>query len=175
MDRKGIILKWGLIGGVLSIIIGLIAYLLNMTDSKLVQYLSILIMLGAIVFAHFEYRDKLNNGFAKFGELFRVGFLVSLVISFISLIWFYLYVSFLDTDLIARTLSKVESDMVERGLSGEGLDQALNMTKKFMTPLYMSLTGFFYAAILGLVVTLVSALIIRNENPMPNTQTETED
>ena len=37
------------------------------------------------------------------------------------------------------------------------------MTKKFMTPLYMSIMGFFSTAILGLIVTLVSAFLLKKE------------
>lgn len=175
MNRNGVILKWGLIGGMASVIIGIIAYLLNMQDSKITQYLSVLIMLGAIVFAHFEFRDKINNGNAKFGELFRVGFLVSLVIAVISMIWFYFYVSFIDTDLVLRTLSKAEADMVERSLSEDDIKVAMKMTKKFVTPIYMTLIGFFYTAILGLIVTLVSALVVKNDKKETLVQNETEN
>ena len=143
MSRNSLILKWGLIGGMVTVIVGILAYFLNLQDTKINQYLGVLIMLAAIVLAHFEFRDKINNGNAKFGELFRIGILVSLIIATISMIWFYVFVNFIDMDLIRRTLNTAEADMIERGLSENDLKVAMEMTKKFMTPIYMTLMGFF--------------------------------
>lgn len=175
MSRNSLVFKWGLIGGMVSIIVGILAYLLNLQDSKMIQYLSVLIMLACVVFSHFEFRDKLNNGRATFGELFRVGFLVSLVIALISMIWFYIFVNFIDTDLVFRTLNKAEADMVARELSAAEVEKAMEITKKFVTPIYMTLIGFFYTAILGLIVTLVSALVVKNDIQEPLELNETEN
>lgn len=163
MNQNQIILKWGVVGAMLSIILGVVFYLLNMSESKILQYIGVLIMLSAVVLAHFEFRDKLNNGHAEFSDLFKIGLKVSLIIAFFGAVWSFIYFQYIDTEFIAKTLLKTEIQLEEKGLNEIDIKTAMNMTKKFMTPLYMSIMGFFSTAILGLIVTLVSAFLLKKE------------
>lgn len=163
--NENISVKWGAIGGLITVAFGVLSYLLNLTESKSMQYMGVLILLAVVIFALFEYRDKENGGFARLGELLKVGVLTILIIAVVSAIWNYVFVTFLDTDFIRRTLLQTEIQMENEGLPEEQIKQAMKMTKMLMTPFYMAIISFFSTAILGSIVSLVGALILKKERP----------
>ena len=55
-------LRFGLIGGIVSIIISLVFFLLQMTESQISKYLGYAILILVIVLAIQHYRDKVSGG-----------------------------------------------------------------------------------------------------------------
>jgi len=165
METKNIIIKWGLIGGAVSIISSLVSYLLGMSDNKLMQYVGLIMILAIIVMAMFEQRSKIGNGFACFSDLFKVGLLVGLIIAVFSAIWSIVYFNYIDTEFMGRLLLKTEIELENQGLSDKDIKNAMEMTKKFMTPVYMMIMGFASTLITSGFVSLVSALVIKNNKP----------
>lgn len=166
MSTKNIIIKWGLIGGTISVIMSLLAYLIGMADSKIFQYMSVLLMVALIIMSLNEYRDKIGSGFASFDELFKVGLLIGLIVGVISVLWFYIYISFIDVDMIPRLLLKTELELETQGLPDKDIKMAMNITKKFMTPFYMSVISIASTLFVSGIIALISALIIKNEKPI---------
>lgn len=165
MSTKSIIIKWGLIGGIVTIIMSLLSYLLGLSDSKIMQYIGVILMIAIIVLALFEYRDKLNSGFASFGDLVKVGLLIGLIIAIISAVWSFIYLSFIDTEFIARTLLKTEIALESKGISDREIKNAMEIAGKITNPLYMSIMGIASTLIISGIISFVSALIIKNEKP----------
>lgn len=165
MSTKDIILKWGLIGGVATIIVSLLSYLLDLSDSKMIQYASVILMLAIIVLGLFEYRDKLGGGFASFGSLFKVGLMIGLIIAVISVVWSYVYMNFIDTELLGRILLKTEIDMESRGMSDGDVRIAMEYTKKFMQPGYMAVVSLASSLFMSALISVISALVIKNNKP----------
>jgi len=175
MSTKSIIIKWGLIGGLITIIVGLLSsYLLGMYNSKMIQYVEILLMIAILVFGLFEYRDKLNGGFASFKELFKVGLMIGLVFAIISTIWSLIYINFIDTELIARTLLQTEIKLEAQGLSDKVIKDTLKISAKMMKPAYMAIMGIASTLIISSIISLVSALVIKNEKPFVSLDTDNE-
>ena len=165
MSPKSIIIKWGLIGGAVAVIMGLLSYLLGMADSKILQYVGVVLMIAVIVLGLFDYRDKYGSGFATFGELLKVGLMIGLIMAVISAVWSVIYINFLDTGFIERTLLKTQIELESKGLSDKEIKKAMEITKKIMTPFYMTIMGVASTLITSGIISLVSALVIKNEKP----------
>ncbi len=165
MSTQSIVIKWGLIGGMVSIIIGLITYLLGLSDSNYFKYLGIIAMVAVVILGLFEYRDKLNGGFASFSDLFKVGLLIGLLITVISSIWSLIYMNFIDTEMISNILLQTEINLESKGMSDKEIKQAMEITKKFMTPISMFIMGFASSLLVSGLVSLVSAIVIKNPKP----------
>tara|TARA_B110000908_G_C9988042_1_gene328483 strand:+ start:60 stop:572 length:513 start_codon:yes stop_codon:yes gene_type:complete len=165
MSTKDIILKWGLIGGTATIILGLLSYLLAMSDSKIMQYAGVVLMLAVIVLGLFEYRDKLGGGFASFGELFKIGLMIGLIISVVSVIWSYIYMNFIDPELMGRILLKTEIELESRAMSDQDVKIAMEYTKKFMQPTYMAVVSLASTLFMSSIISVISALVIKNNKP----------
>jgi hypothetical protein len=137
-------------------------------SSMVIGYLGMLISFSFIFVAIKSYRDKQNNGVISFGKAFSMGLLISLIAStFYVIAWAIVYSNFLP-DYMDRYCAAMTEQM-KASLSGSALQAEiaeLNKTKQmYATPLGFTL--FTYAEILpvGLLVSLIAALILKRKSP----------
>jgi hypothetical protein len=133
----------------------------------IVGYLAMLIGFSMIFVAIKNYRDKYNNGFISFGRAFKIGFLISLIASTIYVLVWGIEFNFFMPDFMERYIGHIEQQARTSANSAELQREAAEMAKykdMYKNPVFFAL--FTYAEILpvGLLVTLVSALILRRRN-----------
>ena len=77
---KSTILQFGTMLGVISVVFGLMIYFLDMhyTQETSIGIVSIVISLGVIVLAQYNYRNE-NGGFLSLGEALKIGLGVALI------------------------------------------------------------------------------------------------
>jgi hypothetical protein len=153
----------GLIVGLAMIIYSVILYILGMTENQTAEWGSYIILIIGIVITTKSFRDKANNGFLTYGKGFTYGLVISIVASVLVAIYSFLYLKMIDPDAIQRALIMAEETMIERGLPDEQIEQAMNITKRMMTPLFMTLTSLLWTAIVGIVASLIIAAIFKKE------------
>lgn len=158
-------LKWGLLGGIASATIGLILFMLNIDSSSWISYVSIVILIAVIIAGSYEYRDKLAGGFANFKQLLGFAMKITLVYALFTSFWSIAYMEFIDTELLGRMLLETEISLENQGLSDEQIDQTMDLTEKMMQAPYFFLVSMFNTALLGLLISLLSSLILRKEKP----------
>jgi len=117
-------------------------------------------MFAGILMGMRQFRDKVNGGFGSFGDLYKVGIMMVLVIAAISTVYFIIFLQ-LTPGFIDRIRQQAQADMVNRGMSSDQIDMAMKMTEKFTTPTLMIIFGFignlFFGAILGLLAAGISS------------------
>lgn len=158
-------LKWGLLGGIASATIGLILFMLNIDSSSWISYVSIVILIAVIIAGSYEYRDKLAGGFANFKQLLGFAMKITLIYALFTSFWSIAYMEFIDTELLGRMLLETEISLENQGLSDEQIDQTMDLTKKMMQAPFFFLVSMFNTALLGLLISLLSSLIIRKDKP----------
>lgn len=161
-------LKFGLISAVSGIIWTLIMYLteLDKSDySKPLGWLMILFYLAFVVLAVKETRDT-NNGYISFGEAFKTGFFTMMIGAVIGTIYFYIHVSFVDTNFIDHIFEQSRAEMMKQpNMTEEQIEQALKFTAMFMTPGVMAFFGLLMNLIGGLIGSLIVAAIMKKDPP----------
>ena len=95
----------------------------------------------------------------KFGDYFSNGLIISLILSIISILYFYLYVSIIDPDFIDNLLELQSKEMYKKGLSEEQIEIALKYSKNFMSPTIMMIISFFTTIIFGLLISLIASVV----------------
>lgn len=165
MSTRDIIIKWGLIGGAFTVILGLLSYLLGFSDSKMIQYAGVILLLAVIVLGLFDYRDKLGGGFASFGSLFKVGLMIGLIIAIISVVWNYIYMNFIDTELISRLLLEREIALESSGMSEKDIKYTMEYVEKLLQPGYMIVMSLASTLFMSAIISAISALVIKNNKP----------
>lgn len=104
-----------------------------------------------------------------YGTAVGAGALISLVASFLSSVFAYVYYAFINpafTDLMVQAqLAKMEA----RGMSGDQLEKAETMTKWMMSAGPASVMAFFYIFIMGVILALIVAAFLKR--PARNTPT----
>ena len=166
--------RYGLLAGLILVVVGLLIHLSGMVDytnqgggaNWIVNLLNWGITVAAIVMAVKQHRDEDLGGFISFGRSFRVGFLVTLVIAVVSVVWGYIFFSFVEPGLIEDILSASREQMIEQqGMSEEQAEQGLKMMSWMFTPTMMSLMGGIFSVIAGVIFSLIVGAIMKREHP----------
>ena len=157
-------LKWGLISGVASILYTTVIYLTGQFTNSSLNWLSIIFPITFIVLAMRDYRT-LNGGFMTYGEGVSLGTLTAVVAGLLSMIYNFVYTTFIDSTIQDQIKDQLRAQYEERGLSDEQIDQALAMTEKIQTPGITFFLGVLGAGLTGLIISLIVAAFMRRNKP----------
>ncbi|MBS1505685.1 MAG: DUF4199 domain-containing protein [Bacteroidetes bacterium] len=159
--------RFGLIMGVIGIALFVIFIVANVDVQGPARWLNVVVLAVVVFLAHKNFKDN-GDGFMTIGQGLGIGFWLSLVSSALSSVFTFVYVKFIDTGFIQLMMDKQREAMEAKGnLTEEQIDQAMNMTSKFMTPELMVVFGLIFGVIMGLLVALVVSLFTQKKNPDP--------
>ena len=172
---KKIVLTFGLIsGGIIAALMAIMLTLclsgtIDMDHSQLLGYTIMVLAYIGVFFGIRTYRDDHNGGTITFGRAFKVGILIVLVTCAVYVIgWEIVYWGFLPDfgdKYAAYTLEKMRTD----GESAAAIAEArVNMEKfkeLYRNPVYNVALTFLEIFPVGLLVTLISAAILRRKTP----------
>ena len=161
---KNYVLRYGLIGGCLSIGLGLfnwffIAQTFGYNASQFVGYLSIILGLLCIPLGIKYFRDNLNDGVISFSAGFKIGigitFVTSIIMFFYSVLFFVLvgddFNKWREKRLTVSELKQAELQMAE-------------MPDFILSPWFQGLVTFLIIFLIGLIINLVSSLALKSSN-----------
>ena len=159
-------LKYGAFLALSTIIIGLLNYSFGNIYKPhwIINLLNFLLMVAFIVLAIKAFKDS-NNGFLKFGEALKIGLGVALISTLINIIYFYVFVYVIEPDFMTRMSEFQQQMMYEKfpDMPEEQLEVALEMNKKFSTPLAISLLLIVWGLFIGLIVSLITGAVMKKE------------
>ena len=158
-------LKYGVLGSVVIMVYSTILNVSGLAQNKVLSSLSFGLMLVAIVLAMKDFKEK-NSGFMTYGEGLGLGSLTSAVMGLLTSAFTMFYIQFIDNTLLAQGLDKVREDMESRGMDDAQIDQAMELSQKFMSPGVVFVMGVFGYVVMGFIVSLIIAAIMRKEKPV---------
>lgn len=172
---KKIVLRYGLASGVLLMAMGSVMMTLCMKGiigfdySELLGYSSMVLAFLLVFFGVKSYRDNVAGGVIGFGKAFQVGILITLVtcamyVTAWQIIYYNFYPDFLDQYSeysIARMRAEGESEAAIQAAAAQMADFA----KLYANPLFNIAITFLEVFPVGLIMTLVSAAILRRRKP----------
>ena len=161
-------IRYGLIGGLISAVYGLVGNMTGLTmpggsilSMVLMGLVGIGITIGVMVFAIKRHRDDDLGGYITWGRAFVVGLVASVLMSLISTIFNYVYVTFIDPSFLDTMMEGMEEMMSGLGLQDEALEEALEETRKGFEPANMFTKGLLSAAGVGAVISAIVAAIMK--------------
>lgn len=166
-------LRYGLIGGLILVAWGLISQLAGLMDmenlqsgtNRLLSFVNYGVMIVVIVLAIRAYMGD-HGGIATFGRAFKVGFLTTLVMAVISLIWTYIYFGLIDSSFVETMKEASMEQMIEQqGLSEEDAENAMGMMGFMFNPVGMAIMGGISLTFMGTIFSLVIAAIMKKNPP----------
>ncbi len=161
---KNYIIRYGLIGGSLSIGLGLfnwffIAQTFGYNASQFAGYLSIILGLSCIPLGIKYFRDNLNDGAVSFNEGFKIGIGITLVTSIIMFFYSMLFFVLAGDDFDKwREKGLTESELKQTEL------QMAEMPDFILSPWFQGLITFLIIFLIGLIISLVSSLALKSSN-----------
>ena len=161
--------RFGLILGTILVALPLIFYALGIEKNDVVQkvsgFLNVAIYAVLVFIGIKTTRDTIGNGFISFGAGFSAGMVISVLGSAISAVGTYLYFTVINPGIITYIKMKQEEALYEKGLSDAEVEKIAANMDFFSSPAMMTGFTFLGFMLLGLVVSLICAAIIKKENP----------
>jgi len=161
-------LIYGLLTAAISIVFSVITYLLDVPMKSPVMYFNWVILLAGIIYGTLQYKNVSSGGYILFGKAFLSGFLIVLIASVVSSIYSFVFLTFIDPAylerIIQQSLEQAEANMVKQGLTGDQMEPALAMTRKFMSPIIMSALTILISAFFGAILSLITAAFVKKED-----------
>ncbi|HSB29441.1 MAG TPA: DUF4199 domain-containing protein [Pyrinomonadaceae bacterium] len=173
---KKVVLTFGLISGAISAVF-MFATLpfhdkIGFDKGVYVGYSAMVLAFLLVFFGIRSYRDNVGGGYISFGRAFSVGILITLISCACYVIaWEIIYFNFMP-DFVEKYSTYIVEKARNSGASPEDIAKQVESMKNFKAmydkPLWNVLMTFMEPLPVGLLVTLVSALILRKKRKALN-------
>jgi hypothetical protein len=168
---KKTVLIFGLISGAISSVLMVatlpFAHKIGFSKALVLGYTTIVLSFLLVYFGIRSYRDNVGNGKITFTKAFAVGICITLISCiFYVVTWEILYFNFMH-----NFMDNYGADMIEK-LKASGASAAAvqvqvehlkKMKEQYENPLFNSLMTFIEPFPVGLVITLISAAVLRKK------------
>ena len=172
---KKIVLTFGLISGVLISVMmaSTIPFQDKIGHGYLIGYTTIVLSLLLSYFGIRSYRDNVGNGHITFGKAFAVGISITIISCLCYVVtWEVIYYNFMP-DFLDKYNAHVLQKMQSSGATAAAIQTKTEELKKFKelyaNPLFNAAMTFIEPFPVGLVITLISAAVLRRK---PQSQPE---
>jgi len=168
---KKIVLTFGLISGAIMMLLMFVtmAFInrIGFDKGEIVGYTGIVLAFLLIFFGIRSYRENLGGGTISFGRAFAVGILIALIASvFYVIAWEIIYFNFMH-DFVDKYAAHLVEQVRASGASAETIQAKLQEMKKFKdmyeNPIFNAAITFTEPFPVGLIITLISAAILRKK------------
>lgn len=145
----------------------LIMYLANMNMFTSISFVALLVFgFGIAAMAMIHQRDKLDNGIISYGKALAIGILVIVIGTFISGLWNFVLVNFIDTEYISTMKEQFVSTWGDFIKNEDQMEEALSKFDDIG-----SVKGLFASSLLngvfgGLIIGLITAAFVKREPRM---------
>jgi len=165
---KTIIIKFGLILGLTSVVFQLILYFFDMhyKNDTTAGMISLIIIIVIIVYSFIQFK-KANEGFISLSETLKIGLGVSLLSAIISIVYTQILVNFLDPETMNKSLDlTIENMRIQNPeMPKDTLESVRAIQKKMSSPLILSAIQIIFALFFGFIISLIGGLIVKKSKP----------
>ncbi len=165
--------KYGLIGAMILIVVGLAMNLSGLIDytqkggtgNTIASILQYGIIITIVVLAIKTHRDDDLGGYITLGRSLSVGMLTGLIIGIITAIWAYVYFGFIDPGLVDQIREMAHDKALEGGTTEEQLEQAAGIMNFFTSPAFFAVASLIGTLLISFVVSLIGGAVMKKESP----------
>jgi Protein of unknown function (DUF4199) len=155
-------LKWGVIIGVISILYSTAIMVSGQIGNQALTY-PVYLIIGIGLYLAMNDFKKENQGFMSYAQGLGVGTLMSAISGLISSFFSMAYMKFIDPTITDQIMKKAVEDMEKKGIPDEQIDQAMEMSKMFMSPGAMFVMGLLGSILIGFILSLIIAAIVKKD------------
>ena len=157
-------IRYGIMVGLISVVYSFILIVLDESMNRTLGAFSYIFLIGGMVLA-FKYYKAHNGGFMSFGQGIGIGTLMSLVVGLFSSVFMYIYMKFVDPEMMSRVMELQRIEMEKQGMDDAQIDQAIAMSEKFTNPEMIVIFGTIGFVIIGFIIALVVSAIMKETRP----------
>ncbi len=158
------VLAYGAVLSLPMILMSVMAYVFNITESKSFGWISFVVFAASVVLVQLHYRKNFYEGFASYGKMLGGTVLMLIVAALILLVYTFVFYKFVAPEMLTQMLDLaiVKMEEQQQGLSSSDINKASEYMKNYVfTPAAMSLMTLFTSFFQGLLVSLISSIFTR--------------
>ncbi|MEO1257267.1 MAG: DUF4199 domain-containing protein [Bacteroidota bacterium] len=167
-------MKYGLYGGLVSVVFALIFYVAGVTDptqqggagNTIGQLVGVAVLVAAIIMALKHHKENELGGYLTMGRSIGLGVLVSLVMAVIGIIWMFLFFHVIDPGLLDAIKESAYEQALERGTTEEQLEAAQGMMEFFTSTPFFAMVSLIFSVIIGLIASAIAGAVMKKDPPM---------
>jgi len=157
-------LIYGAIVGFVSVMLGVIFYLINLYAASWTQWVSIVVGIAILAYCLVAYRNEHLGGFASYGQLFLMALVIGVIASVIGVIYTYLMHAVIDPELADKIRLVAEEKLMNNPRIPENmLDEMIERMAKQFEMKRMLITAFIGGVIGNAIFGLILAAFIKRE------------
>ncbi|GAB3909777.1 DUF4199 domain-containing protein [Mucilaginibacter boryungensis] len=165
---KKLIITCGIISGLIAGLWGTFSELVlpkstSMDMRLLLGYTSMIVAFSLIFVAIKNYRDNFGSGHISFGKALKIGLLITLIASTVYLIVWLVGSHFLYPNFLENYMAQLKHEMQAQGKSAAVINQKMAEIAQFNNPVYKVLGIYAEIVPVGVVISLIAALILKNK------------
>ena len=161
-------LIYGAIVGFVSILIGVVFYIMDLSTKGWVNWVTGLITLAVLIYCLIAYRNEYLGGFASYGQIFLMAVMIGVISTILSTIYSYILMGVIDTELLDKLRLVQEEKLLSNPRIPESAhDTVLARLDKSMTLKRVLIMGAIMGPVMNAIIGLIAAAFIKKEeNPV---------
>lgn len=165
-------LKFGLIGGGISIAWTLLMWVLGLHQGDLslgmsLSYIALLFPIIIVVFAIRETRNKELGGYISYGKGFGVGTIAGIVSTVVSTLFSYIYMTVLNPayqDAVkVLQVTKTKEAMLKRNMTEDQINKALEQMNNSSLVIWQYVGAIISGILIYMLISLIVAAILQKK------------
>lgn len=168
VEAKKFVLNYGILLGILSVILGVVMYVTNayIDPSLIYTAIGFLILIGVISFGINAFKTE-NGGFLNLADALKVGIGIAVIGGIITAVWSYLLMNYIEPEYMSQVMemSREKMMLTNPDLTDAQMDKMMEMSAKFSTPWMIMAFSLIGNLFFGLLISLIAGLIMKNKNP----------
>jgi hypothetical protein len=160
-------LKFGIILGLISVVMSVLYYVMDIMFASWIMVPSIVITLIVLFLLQRSYRDSCENGYITYGRALGSGVIMLLYSAIISAVFAYLLYAVIDPGLVDKSLAAAQAKLEAKGMPEAAIDAAVKVQQKMLQPWVISLSTIFGTMFSGTIMALITSIFVTKKgNPL---------
>jgi hypothetical protein len=155
-------LRYGILTSLVVVVFSLILQFTDQADNRLLGSIAYIFIITGIVMGIKYFKQQ--NSFISYGQGLGLGTLLSTVVGFISGLFMYVYIKFIDDSMIQKIKDKAIEEYEKAGMSEDQIEKAMDVAGNFMGPGAIFIMSILSYALIGFILSLIIAAIMKKEN-----------
>lgn len=160
-------IRYGLITSLLVVIASMIMYATGYANPSggSEQFLITILLYGTGIYLGTDAFKKGNEGYASMKEIVKISFYIGLISGFIGGIFSYIYLKFIDPQIMQTMMREQRIQLEERGMSDEVINQTMQAMELVMSPGVLLPLQIIFSVITITILGLIMGAILKKERP----------
>lgn len=167
-SSKKIIINYGILLGIVSVLLGVVMYVTNAYTDPHWTYsvIGFLILIGIISYGIKAYKTS-NSGYLTLTDAIKVGIGVALIGGIIGVLWSLTLTTVIEPDFTQQVLEVQREKMLENpDMTEEIVEQSMSIAEKFSSPFISTAVSIIGNLFFGFIISLFAGLIMQKKQDL---------